>query len=100
MAVGRLPWEYCNGCGADGKTIDSWKYSTLALSRKNKNAGADADAKDTPVPGHPGGGAGLLAIAAAGGDPLAPFVVGDERGGYEDDGENAEEDFHGWFRIA
>src|ERR1035438_824675 len=98
MAVGRLPWEYCNGCGADGKTMDRWNYPTLAA--KTKTRGADADPKGTPVPGHPGGAAGLLAVAAAGGDPLAPFVVGDERGGYEDDGEDAEEDFHGWFRIA
>jgi hypothetical protein len=36
----------------------------------------------------------LLAVAAAGGHPLTPLVVGDEEAG--DD----EKDFHGVFRIA
>jgi hypothetical protein len=31
---------------------------------------------------------------------LTPFVVGKEGGGDNEDGENAEEDFHGAFRIA
>lgn len=39
-----------------------------------------------------------MTVAAAGGDPLAPFVVGDEGRDYEDDGEDGEEEFHGWFR--
>jgi hypothetical protein len=42
----------------------------------------------------------LLAVAAAVGHPLTPFVVGKEGGGDNEDGENAEEDFHGAFRIA
>ena len=41
-----------------------------------------------------------MAVAAAGGDPAAPFVVGDEGGGDKEDGEDAEEDLHGLFRIA
>ncbi len=41
-----------------------------------------------------------MAVAAAGGNPLAPFVVGEEGGGDEEDGEDAEEDLHGVFRIA
>jgi hypothetical protein len=32
--------------------------------------------------------------------PLTPFVVGEEAGGDDEDGENAEEDFHGVLRIA
>jgi hypothetical protein len=31
---------------------------------------------------------------------LAPFVVGNEGGGDEDDGKDAEENLHGEFRIA
>jgi len=31
---------------------------------------------------------------------LAPFVVGKEGGGDEEDSEDAEEDFHGVYRIA
>jgi hypothetical protein len=34
------------------------------------------------------------------GHPLAPFVVGKEGGGDEEDSEDAEEDFHGVYRIA
>ena len=60
--------------------------------------------KDVGPRGHPGGapdGApALWAIAAAGGDPPAPFVVRKEGGGDEDDGEDAEENLHGEFRIA
>jgi hypothetical protein len=42
----------------------------------------------------------LLAVAAAGGDPLTPFVVGEEGGGNDQQGENAEENLHDLFRIA
>jgi hypothetical protein len=42
----------------------------------------------------------LLAITAAGADPLTPFVVGEEGCGDGEDNEDAEEDFHGSFRIA
>ncbi len=41
----------------------------------------------------------LLAVAAAGRDPPTPFVIGKERGGDDDNGENAEKDFHGVFII-
>ena len=43
------------------------------------------------------GGPRLLAIAFAGGDPLAPFVVGDEGADYEGEKEDGEEDLHGFF---
>ena len=43
---------------------------------------------------------GLLAVAAAGGYPLTPLVVGKKRGGNNEDGKNTEDDFHGIFRIA
>jgi hypothetical protein len=36
----------------------------------------------------------LLAVATAGGHPATPFVVGEDGEGDEDEGENAEEDFH------
>jgi hypothetical protein len=42
----------------------------------------------------------LLAVAAPGGDPSAPFVIGKEGGGDENDGKDAEEYLHGVFRIA
>ena len=42
----------------------------------------------------------LWAVALAGGDPLAPFVVGDEGAEEDYDGEDGEEPFHGDFRIA
>ena len=41
-----------------------------------------------------------MTVAAAGGDPLAPFVVGEEGRGDDENGENAEENFHSVFRIA
>lgn len=40
------------------------------------------------------------AVATAGCHPLAPFVVGEEGGGDDEEGENAEEDLHSVFRIA
>lgn len=42
----------------------------------------------------------LLAVAAAGGHPAAPFVVGNEGRDDQNDGENSEKDLHGFFRIA
>ena len=36
----------------------------------------------------------LLPVAAAGGHPAMPFVVGEDGEGDEDEGENAEENFH------
>jgi hypothetical protein len=41
-----------------------------------------------------------LAVTAAGGHPLAPFVVGQDGGGDHDEDDDAEENFHGAFRIA
>jgi len=41
-----------------------------------------------------------LTVAAAGGDPLTPFVVGEKGRGDDENGENAEEDFHSVYRIA
>jgi hypothetical protein len=41
-----------------------------------------------------------LPAATAGGHPLTPFVIGDQGSGDEDDGENAEKNLHGVFRIA
>ena len=38
---------------------------------------------------------GLLAVAAAGGHPLTPFVVADQRGGDYEDSEDAEKSLHG-----
>ena len=35
-----------------------------------------------------------LAIAAAGGHPLTPFVIGEKQGGYENYGQDGEEDLH------
>jgi hypothetical protein len=41
-----------------------------------------------------GGDAASLAVALAVGDPFSPFVVGDEGGDYEDDGDEGEEELH------
>ena len=41
------------------------------------------------------GDAALLAVAAAIGDPFAPFVVREDRRGYEDGDHDGEEEFHG-----
>jgi hypothetical protein len=41
------------------------------------------------------GDAALLAVAAAVGDPFAPFVVGEDRRGDEDGDRDGEEEFHG-----
>jgi len=43
---------------------------------------------------------GLVFVRGVIGYPLAPFVVGEERGGDDENSENAEDDFHGHFRIA
>ena len=37
----------------------------------------------------------LLAIAFAGGDPLTPFVIGEEGAGDDDSDNDGEKDFHG-----
>jgi len=42
----------------------------------------------------------LLAIAFAGGDPLTPFVIGEEGAGDDDSDNDGEKDFHGVLRIA
>jgi hypothetical protein len=42
----------------------------------------------------------VVPIAAPRSYPLPPFVISDEQGGDEEDGENAEEDLHGLSRIA
>jgi hypothetical protein len=42
----------------------------------------------------------LLAVAFTVGDPLAPFVVGEEGPGQDSGGDEEEEDFHGVFRIS
>jgi hypothetical protein len=41
-----------------------------------------------------------MAIAAAGGHPLTPFVVSEKRNGNNEDGENADKNLHGVYRIA
>jgi hypothetical protein len=43
---------------------------------------------------------GLLAVAAAGSHPLAPFVVSEKTGGDGEESEDAEDDLHVVFRIA
>ena len=40
-----------------------------------------------------------VAVGSAGGHPLTPFVVGEERAGDEKDGEDGEQN-HDGFRIA
>jgi len=42
----------------------------------------------------------LLAIVATGGHPLTPFVVSEKRNSNNEDGENADKNLHGVYRIA
>jgi hypothetical protein len=42
----------------------------------------------------------LLAVAAACGHPLAPFEVGEKRGGQEENAAGDKDDLHDEFRIA
>ena len=43
---------------------------------------------------------GPMLLGSSGCYPLPPFVIGKEGGGYEDDGEDAEEKLHDIPRIA
>ncbi len=43
---------------------------------------------------------GSMPLVPAGGHPLAPFVVGEDGAGEDEDDEGAEEDLHGVLRIA
>jgi hypothetical protein len=38
----------------------------------------------------------VFSLLLAGGDPLLPFVIGDERQGDQEENREGEEEFHGW----
>lgn len=43
---------------------------------------------------------GLAMVSSTGGHPLPPLVVGKDGGNDDENGENAQENLHGVFRIA
>ena len=89
---------FCNKFSKLASASRTWQVGELAAALPIKSfiphGAANAGGGLTRKAG------GLLAVAAAGGHPLAPFVVSEKTGGDGEDSEDAEEDLHGVFRIA
>jgi len=93
--------DYCNGRKPEkiARIGQNLSYDGLTSLVRGRRLAGRAD-WNAAVQEYSGSGFALLAVAAAGGHPLAPLVIGEDGDGDHEDGENTEENLHVTFRIA